>query len=109
MEVRPRKIVILQLEGGRSPYDEWFNGLKSVALQSAVDARLTRVRDGNFGDHRPVGEGVYELRIHKGPGLRVYYALRGRELVILIGGGDKSSQQRDIRTAMRLWRSYNEA
>lgn len=79
-----------------------------MLLQRAVDARLTRLAVGNFGDHKSVGAGVFELRIPKGPGLRVYYGLRGSELVILIGGGNKSTQKKDIEKAKILWRQYNE-
>jgi putative addiction module killer protein len=71
----------------------------------AIDARLARIRDGNFGDHKSVGEGVSELRIPKGPGLRVYYGLEGDTLVVLLGGGDKSTQEKDIREAQELWRN----
>jgi hypothetical protein len=63
---------------------------------------------GNFGDHKALGSGVYELRIMKGPGLRVYYGLRGDEVVVLIGGGDKASQKKDIDKAKILWRRYSE-
>lgn len=79
-----------------------------MLLQRAVDARLTRLAVGNFGDHRSIGNGLYELRIMKGPGLRVYYGFKGLELVILIGGGDKSTQKGDIEKAKVLWRKYNE-
>jgi putative addiction module killer protein len=72
-------------------------------MQAAVDARLTRVRAGNFGDCKSVGGGVFELRIALGPGLRVYYGLQGRQVVILVGGGDKSTQARDIRRSQQLW------
>ncbi len=71
-----------------------------------MDSRITRIRDGNFGDHKSVGEGVYELRIDKGPGLRVFYALDGENLVVLLGGGDKSSQDKKIEEAKYLWRKY---
>jgi len=74
----------------------------------AVDARLTRIRDGNFGDHKGVGEGVFELRISKGPGLRVYYAINNEEVVLLLGGGDKSSQKRDIEYVKKLWKEYKD-
>ena len=76
-------------------------------MQAAVDARLARVRAGNFGDGKAVGGGVFELRIAFGPGLRVYYGLHGKRIVVLLGGGDKSSQSRDIRRAQRLWQQFN--
>lgn len=75
-------------------------------LQAAVDARLARIRAGNFGDYKQVGGGVFELRIDKGPGLRIYFGLSGQRLVILIGGGDKGSQKRDIRRAQAIWKEY---
>ena len=75
-------------------------------MQVGVDARLARVRAGNFGDCKSIGEGVFELRIHLGPGLRVYYALHGQQIVILLGGGNKRSQVRDIRRAQQLWKEF---
>ena len=103
MQIKERRIIMLQLPNGRTPFESWYDGLDTL-LQRAIDARLTRIAVGNFGDHKPVGDGVYELRIPKGPGLRVYYALKGNELVVLIGGGDKGSQKRDITKAKELWR-----
>ncbi len=79
-------------------------------MQAAVDARLARVRAGNLGDHKGVGSGVSELRINIGPGLRVYYAEHGKSVVILLGGGDKSTQTRDIGRAKQLrqqWLQFN--
>ena len=67
----------------------------------------TRLAVGNFGDHKAVGAGVFELRVSKGPGLRVYYGLKGNELVVLIGGGNKGSQRRDIAKAKELWRNWS--
>ena len=106
MEPIVRRISALVLDSGRCPFEDWLDGLRDSALIRAVDARLTRVRDGNFGDHKSVGDGVFELRIPKGPGLRVYYGLDGAELVILLGGGDKSTQKQDIREAQGLWSKY---
>ncbi len=71
--------------------------------------RLTRVEEGNYGDVRPVGEGVSELRIHYGPGYRVYFVQQGTSLVILLAGGDKSTQQRDIRRAVEMAREFQGA
>ena len=107
MSVRERRIVLLELDNGRVPFEEWLESLRDKALQRAVDARLARVADGNFGDHKSVGNGVYELRIPKGPGIRIYYGLKGEEIVVVIGGGDKSTQQKDITRAKELWRKYS--
>jgi putative addiction module killer protein len=70
-------------------------------------ARLERVELGNLGDHRGIGEGVFELRIDFGPGYRIYFGLDGSELVVLLIGGTKKTQQRDIDTAKHYWRNYN--
>ena len=96
----------LELQNGLVPFDEWFDSLRAQRMQAAVDARLARVRAGNFGDTKSVGGGVFELRIHFGPGLRVYYGLRGHKVVVLLGGGDKRSQLRDIRRARQLWQQF---
>jgi len=101
-----REIKKLELQNGLVPFDEWFDSLRDRKMQTAVDARLARVRAGNFGDHKSVGGGVFELRIVLGPGLRVYYGLHGKEVVVLVGGGDKSSQARDIRRAQQLWQQF---
>lgn len=102
-----REIKKLELENGRVPFDEWFIALRDSRLQAAVDARLARVRAGNFGDHKSVGGGVSELRIHASPGLRVYYGQVGGAIVVLLGGGSKSAQARDIARAKKLWAEFN--
>jgi putative addiction module killer protein len=101
-----REIKKLELQNGLVPFDEWFDSLRDKKMQAAVDARLARVRAGNFGDCKSVGSGVFELRISFGPGLRVYYGLHGQKIVVLIGGGDKRSQSRDIRRAQQLWQQF---
>ena len=106
MQVKIREVVYLELDNGKCPFEEWLDKLKDSKMQFAVYARLTRIRDGNFGDHKSVGDGVCELRIPKGPGLRIYYGLKGDELVILLGGGDKKSQRKDIANAKEIWRKY---
>jgi putative addiction module killer protein len=85
-------------------FDTWFDGLKDKLGARRIQARIDRAEDGNFGDCEPVGEGVSEMRIHYGPGYRVYFAQRGMEVVILLAGGDKSTQSRDIKTALEIAR-----
>lgn len=85
-------------------FDDWFSGLKDQQAARRVQARIDRAEDGNFGDCAPVGEGVSEMRIHFGPGYRVYFAQHGFEIVILLAGGDKSTQPGDIKTALELAR-----
>jgi putative addiction module killer protein len=101
-----REIKKLELQNGLVPFDEWFDSLRDRRMQVAVDARLARVRAGNFGDAKSVGRGVCELRIDLGPGLRVYYGLHGQQVVVLLAGGDKRSQPRDIRRALKLWQQF---
>ncbi|MFP4500059.1 MAG: type II toxin-antitoxin system RelE/ParE family toxin [Candidatus Hydrogenedentota bacterium] len=84
---------------------KWLDRLADINARARVLARIDRLAEGNPGDSRGVGEGVMELRITYGPGYRVYYVAQGQELVILLAGGDKSSQSRDIRSAQRLARN----
>lgn len=86
-------------------YVKWLDGLRDIRARARVLARVERLAAGNPGDAEPVGEGVSELRIDYGPGYRVYYKQQGRELVILLAGGDKSSQSKDIKAALRLARN----
>jgi putative addiction module killer protein len=83
-------------------FAKWINGLTDIQARARVLARIDRLADGNPGDVKSLGAGVSEMRIDYGPGYRVYYALRGRELIVLLAGGDKSSQSRDVKTALRL-------
>ena len=114
MNYRLQKMVIereirkLQLENGRVPFDDWYRSLVDKKMRAAVDIRLARVRLGNFGNHRHVGDGVNELKIDLGPGLKVYYGVHEGRLVLLLGGGDKSTQQRDINHAIKLWNQWKE-
>lgn len=89
-------------------FDLWFESLKDRQTARRIQARIDRAEDGNFGDHKTVGEGVSEMRIHHGPGFRVYFTQRGMEIVILLAGGDKSSQTQDIATAHELARQLKE-
>lgn len=83
-------------------FDKWFRGLRDVRAKARIDERINRLANGNPGDVRPVGSGVSELRIDYGPGYRVYYVQRGKVLIILLCGGDKASQRRDITKAIAL-------
>lgn len=85
-------------------FTRWFDGLRDRQVRARINVRIRRLSLGNFGDAKPVGEGVSELRIDFGPGYRVYFVRRGRTLVILLAGGDKHSQDRDIKKAQKLAR-----
>jgi putative addiction module killer protein len=89
-------------------FAKWLDGLRDVRARARVQARIERLATGNPGDAEPVGEGVSELRINYGPGYRVYFKQRGRELIILLAGGDKSTQAKDIKTALQLARCLPE-
>jgi putative addiction module killer protein len=86
-------------------FAQWLDGLRDVRARARVQVRIERVAAGNAGDVEPVGEGVSELRIDYGPGYRVYFKKHGREVVILLAGGDKRTQSADIKTALRLARN----
>lgn len=89
-------------------FAEWLDGLRDIQARARIQVRIERLAAGNPGDAEPVGEGVSELRINYGPGYRVYFKQRGRELVILLAGGDKSTQAKDIKAALRLARNLPE-
>lgn len=83
-------------------FDAWFTGLRDKQAARRIQARIDRAETGNFGDCEPVGQGVSEMRIHYGPGYRVYLTQRDMEIVILLAGGDKSTQSKDIKIALEL-------
>lgn len=89
-------------------FAEWIDNLRERAGAAKVLRRLARLERGNPGNVAPVGEGVSELKIDLGPGYRVYFGQRGQELVIILAGGDKSSQERDIKAAKKLWNEWKE-
>jgi putative addiction module killer protein len=105
LSVKKRRIEKYETSSGLVPFDEWFEDLDS-STQARVDARLDRVALGNFGDYKSIGEGVFELRLTFGPGYRIYYALDGLEVVLLLVGGDKKTQAKDIKTAQGYWKAY---
>ena len=91
---------------GSEPFTQWLRGLRDGTTRNRIRQRIARIRLGNFGDARAVGDGVQELRIHFGPGYRVYFGREGDALVILLCGGDKGSQERDIERAQEYWRDH---
>lgn len=86
-------------------YRDWINALKDLAGRARIQVRVDRLAHGNPGQHRNLTDGVSELKIDFGPGYRVYYTERRGELIVLLAGGDKSTQQQDIKTAIRLVRN----
>ena len=89
-------------------YRAWINALRDVTGKARIQVRVDRLVHGNAGDHRNLPSGISELKIDFGPGYRVYYSQRGNRLLLLLLGGDKSTQQRDIRKAIALAKNYEE-
>jgi len=99
-------IRLYTLANNKSPFEDWVKRLKDRKARAKINVRIARVRLGNFGDHKSVGEGVYELRIDYGPGYRVYYGKLGKTVVLLLCGGDKDGQVDNIKKAKEYWRDY---
>ncbi len=83
-------------------FRRWLRKLSDKQAQTIIGGRIRRLESGNFGDAKPVGNGVSELRIHFGPGYRIYFQRRGHVVILLLCGGDKSTQEQDIKLAIRL-------
>jgi len=95
-----------QREDGREPFTDWLSGVRDKIAAARIRVRLRQVEAGNFGDSEAVGDGVIELRVHVGVGYRVYCGRHGKTVVILLCGGDKSTQARDIKRAKDLWAEW---
>ena len=108
MFVTPKEVVVFRAKDGRVPFEEWLDDLNDKKAMARVLARLARVRQGNLGDCKSVGEGVSELRVDYGPGYRVYFGQKRQTLVVLLCGGDKRTQDRDIRLAKQYWREFKQ-
>ena len=109
MDKKKKTVKIFQEANSKEPFIQWFDSIKDRKNRSRIITRLDRLEVGNPGDHKHVGEGVFELRLQFGPGYRIYYGEDGPVIVILLMGGDKGSQQSDIKKALSLWRNYKEA
>ena len=101
--------ILLYRRGSSIPFSEWLASIKDARAVAIVRARLNRIRLGNFGDCKSVGDGVEELRIDFGPGYRIYYGREGSLLVVLLCGGSKRTQAKDILKAQRYWKEYLDA
>jgi putative addiction module killer protein len=104
--MKERELREFLTEAGKNPFRDWLVGLSDIQARARIRVRLNRVRLGNLGDCKSVGEGVHEMRLDFGPGYRMYLGLDGDVLVVLLCGGDKRSQSRDIETAKKYWESY---
>jgi len=106
MQTFPFEIEYYKTAADIKPFKEWLEGLRDIDGRAKIRIRLDRVRQGNLGDHKHVENGVWELRIDYGPGYRVYYGKDGNRLVLLLIGGDKRTQRRDIETTVTYLQDY---
>lgn len=102
-----KEIVIFSDDAGKQPFIAWLEKLDSTS-RSRIHNRIIRLELGNYGDHKLLQGGVYELRMHFGPGYRVYFGEDGNKIVVLICGGNKQTQQKDIKCAIHYWQQYME-
>jgi putative addiction module killer protein len=100
------ELIVYQQDHGQRPFERWLENLRDKRAQSRIARRIRQVQAGTFGDCKPVGECVLELRIDVGAGYRVYFARQGTTLIILLCGGDKSSQDKDIERAKGFWTDW---
>ena len=105
-EAQPQRIEEYLTEEGHSPFGEWIDGLPDRRARVRIRVRLDRLSLGNFGDARGLGGGLHELRIDYGPGYRVCFGVAGEHIVLLLCGGTKRNQSRDIQQAEEYWRDY---
>ena len=106
--IHPRVLQFYRTPSGRVPFIEWYDTILDRTTRSRIRKRLDRLEDGNFGDSKSIGEGVFELRFRFGPGYRIYFAEVENTVVLLLCAGDKSSQARDIERAKAYWSQYKE-
>jgi len=100
------EILVYRTADGKIPYQNWLESIRDDRMRTRIRVRIDRLRLGNLGDTKSVGHGVHELRMHFGPGFRVYFGYDGQTIVVLLCGGDKSTQSRDIENALLYWNDY---
>jgi len=106
MEVKPRKLRNYVAPDGSEPFEEWLESLNDKSIRARSDTQIDRMRDGNFGDSEPLGNGLFELKLHFGSGYRVYYGKAEKIVVILVCGGIKRTQNKDIKIAEGYWAEF---
>ena len=102
----PKTVIIYQNKAGNEPFTNWLNSLRDPTSRRRILKRLIRLEHGHFGDSKAVGDGVKELRFFFGAGYRIYFGEDGNKIVVLLNGGDKKSQSRDIQQAKAYWKEY---
>ena len=108
MESQPKRVLIYEDVNGKAPYSEWLKALRDRRAAAKIDIRIERIKLGNLGFWTSVGEGVGELKIDYGPGYRVYFGQIGTKVIVLLCGGDKKTQAKDIANAKEFWRDFGE-
>ena len=101
-----KRIIQYETGEGKCPFREWFLSLKDATVRAKIRSRLDRILLGSFGDCKSIGGGVFELRFHFGSGYRVYFGIDQNTIVILLYGGDKHAQERDIHRSQEYWKDY---
>ncbi len=99
---------IYELPSGRAPFSDWLVSIKDQVTRARIRKRLDKVEDGHYGDYKILGDGVFELRLHFGPGYRIYFAELNDTVVILLSGGNKGGQTKEIKTAKQYWHALQE-
>jgi putative addiction module killer protein len=103
-----KSVEVLKLPSGKSPFTDWLNGLKDRITRARIRRRLDRLEQGHYGDYKALGEGVNELRLQFGSGYRIYFSEIGNVVVILLCGGNKSTQKNDVKIAKQYWLELKE-
>ena len=104
-----KELQIYRTSSGREPVTEWLKSLRDLKTRTRIQARFDRIESGNLGDHKSVGDGIFELRFQFGTGYRIYFGEVDNTIILLLYGGDKSSQDRDIERAKAYWQEYRES
>lgn len=107
-DIHPRTIQYYRNQNGRALFTEWLQSIRDPKTQNRILRRLDRLAQGNFGEYKSVGGGVFELILDFGPGYRIYFSEVNNTAILLLCGGDKASQIRDIKRAKTYWREYKE-
>ena len=107
--VQPRELQIYRDPNDQEPFTEWLKTLRDKRTRKRIQNYIARIESGNLGDHKSVGDGVFELRLDFGPGYRIYFREVDNTIILLLCGGDKSSQDRDIEQAKAYWQEYKES
>ncbi len=106
METAEKIIAIFQLDNGEEPFSDWVDNLNDLSARAIIRNRVNRLKMGNFGDSKFIGSGVCELKINFGPGYRIYFGKQDQTVIILLCGGDKSTQVTDIQKAIKYWSQF---